>query len=172
MAKAKSVKEVMIDVFEYPHVPYWFTIGQAIEIIRKSLMTGEKCYHPMAVLVFDEKYNLMGTVTVRDILKGLEPKLKVSTFADAEISYVDEDVMTSYETSLFDTESKKNVEKPVSEIMIPAKTFVAPGDSVVKAAIMMVHNNVSMLPVLEDKKKLVGLVKMVEVFDEISNSIL
>ncbi|MBM4146268.1 MAG: CBS domain-containing protein [Nitrospira sp.] len=172
MAKTKTVKEVMIDVFEYPHVPYWFTIGQAMEIIRKSLMTGDKCYYPMAVLVFDEKYNLMGSVTIGDILKGLEPKLKISTLADAEISYVDEDVMTSYETSLFNAESKKNVEKPVGDIMVPAKTFVAPEDSVVKAAIMMIHHNVSLLPVLEDKKKLVGLVKMVNVFDEIANMIL
>jgi CBS domain-containing protein len=172
MAKKKSVKEVMIDVFEYPHVPYWFTIGQAMEIIRKSLIGGDKCYHPMAVLVFDEKYNLMGTVTIRDLLKGLEPRLKVTSYTEADIAYVDEDVMTGYEASLFDSESKKNLEKPVSDIMIPAKTFVAPTDSVVKAAIMMVHRNVSLLPVLEDRKKLVGLVKMVDVFDEISTEIL
>lgn len=176
MAKVKAVREVMIDVFEYPHVPYWFTIGQAMQIIRKTLLKGDKCYHPMATLVFDEKYNLMGTVCMRALLRGLEPKIRIGTFAEAEVSseiaYVDEEAMTAYEESLFDTETKKNVERPVSEVMTPAKTFVAPEDSVVKAAMMMAHHDQAMLPVLEDRKKLVGLVRMVEVFDEICNKIL
>jgi predicted transcriptional regulator len=36
----------------------------------------------------------------------------------------------------------------------------------------MLHNNLVLLPVLENKKKLVGVVRMIEVFDELSNAIL
>src|SRR4030065_2490365 len=74
MSKGKVVKDLMIDVFEYPHVPYWFTIKQAIMVIKKSVLGTEKCIHPLAVLVFDEKYNILGTLTLKDILKGLESK--------------------------------------------------------------------------------------------------
>ncbi len=172
MKHKKTVKEIMVDVFEYPHIPYWFTIKQAIVIIKKTLMGPEKCYHPLAILVFDEKYNLMGTVTIRDILEGLEPKLLtpqiMTEFAGADI----EDALATYEATMFNEEAKKRAEMPVSDIMVPAKAYVLPSDSIAKAAFRMIHQNTSILPVLEDGKKLVGVVKMFEVFDEISSALM
>ena len=73
MSNGKVVKDVMIGIFEYPHVPYWFSIGQAIRIVKVSFISSKKYTDPMAILVFDEKYNLMGTLTLKDILRGLEP---------------------------------------------------------------------------------------------------
>lgn len=171
MYKSKSVKELMIDVFEFPHIPHWFTIKQAMGIIKKSFVETEKSIFPQIVLVFDEKYNLMGTFTPRDIIKGLEPKLKHVTIKEAEIAYVNEDTLASFEANLFGSQAKELAEKPVSEIMIPAKTFVSPEDSILKAAFLMVHQNLVVLPVLENKK-LVGVVRMLEAFDEISNIVL
>src|SRR4030066_1233866 len=128
MSKGKVVKDLMIDVFENPHVPYWFTVKQAIMVIKKSLIGTEKCFHPLAVLVFDEKYNILGTLTLKDILKGLE--------------------------------SKEKAESPVSEVMIPAKFCVEPSDPSSKAADMMLSNDLILLPVIENKKKFVGVVRM------------
>jgi len=140
MSTGKVVKDVMIDVFEYPHVPYWFTMKQAIMVIKKSVIGTEKCIHPMAVLVFDEKYNILGTLTLGDILKGLETKDKA--------------------------------ESPVSEIMVPAKFFVEPSDTISKAAELMLKNDLTLLPVIEEeKKKFVGVVRMIEIFDELTSDI-
>jgi len=36
----------------------------------------------------------------------------------------------------------------------------------------MLHHELDLLPVLENKKKFVGLVRMIEVFDEISSGLL
>jgi CBS-domain-containing membrane protein len=36
----------------------------------------------------------------------------------------------------------------------------------------MIHHDLMILPVIENKKKLVGLVRMVEVFSELSDSVL
>jgi len=63
-------------------------------------------------------------------------------------------------------------EKPVSDIMVPAKFFIEPHDPVTKAAYLMLHHNLVLLPVLENKKKFVGLIRMIEIFDAISNSII
>jgi Mg/Co/Ni transporter MgtE len=139
MSKRKVVKDLMIDVFEYPHVPYWFTVKQAIMVIKKSLIGTEKCFHPLAVLVFDEKYNILGTLTLKDILKGLE--------------------------------SKEKTERPVSEVMIQAKFFVEPNDPTTKAADLMLNNDLILLPVIEDKKKFVGVVRMIEIFDELTSDL-
>jgi len=139
MAKSKVVKDLMIDTFEYPHVPYWFTVKQAIMVIKKSLIGTEKCIHPLAVLVFDEKYNILGILTLKDILKGLE--------------------------------SKGKIERPVSEVMIPAKLFVEPDDPITKAADLMLDNDLILLPVIENKKKFVGVVRMIEIFDELTSAL-
>jgi CBS domain-containing protein len=56
--------------------------------------------------------------------------------------------------------------------MTPAKYFVEPTDPLTKAAYLMIHNNLILLPVLENKKKFVGLVRMIEIFDELSEAIL
>jgi CBS domain-containing protein len=168
MSNGKSVKDVMIGVFEYPHVPYWFSVSEAIRIVRVSFLGGKKCPEPMAVLVFDEKYNLMGTLTLKDILRGLEPRfLKPS--AKAQVPEEDEAGLSLIWDTLFAKETKELAEKPVSEIMVPAKHFVDLQDPVTKAAYLMIHHDLVLLPVLENKKKFVGLVRMVEVFDSISN---
>lgn len=171
MAQIKAVKDVMVDVFDFPHIPYWFSIRQAIGIIKKSLLSGEKCHHPMAVLVFDEKYNLLGTLSLKDILKGLEPNfLKPTT--KAQVHEEDESGLSVLWESLFNKESKEMAEKPVSEVMVPAKFFVKPDDPITKAVYLMIHNDLVLLPVLEEKKKFVGLVRMIEIFDELSDAIL
>jgi len=171
MSKSKVVKDLMIDVFEYPHVPYWFTISQVIKIIKVSFVSSKKYPEPLAILVFDEKYNLMGTIVLKDILSGLEPRFMRPT--EKAQAYIQEEAELSiiWDT-LFNTESKKLAEKPVSEIMVPAKYFVEPDDSITKAAYLMIHHDLVLLPVLENKKKFVGLIRLVEIFDEISNAIL
>ena len=171
MSDRKAAKDVMIGIFEYPHVPYWFTVSQAIRIVKVSFISSKKYPDPMAILVFDEKYNLMGTLTLKDILKGLEPRfLKPSE--KAQVAEEDESALSLIWDTLFDKGSKEFAERPVSEIMTPAKYFVEPTDPLTKAAYLMLHHDLILLPVLENKKKFVGLVRMIEVFDEISNGIL
>lgn len=171
MSNGKVAKDVMVGIFEYPHVPYWFTISQAIRIVKVSFLSAKKYPEPMAILVFDEKYNLMGTLTLKDILKGLEPRfLKPSE--KAQVPKEDESTLSLIWDTLFTKESKELAEKPVSEIMVPAKYFVEPDEPLTKAAYLMIHNDLVLLPVLEGKKKFVGLVRMIEVFDSISDAIL
>ena len=171
MQSEKKIKDIMIGIFDYPHIPYWFSIGQAIKIIRVSFLNTKKFPNPMVILVFDEKYNLMGTLTLKDMLSGLEPKF----LKPGEKGWVPEDNQSALSRvwdTLFDQESKALAEKPVSEIMAPARFFVEPDEPVIKAAYLMIAHDLVLLPVLENKKKLVGLVRMAEVFEEISNIVL
>jgi predicted transcriptional regulator len=171
MTESKVVKDLMIDVFEYPHVPYWFTIKQAIMVIKKSLIETEKCFHPLAILVFDEKYNLLGTLTMKDIMRGLEPKFMRTPTEKAQVPEEESSLYLIWDT-LFTKESKQLAEKPVGDIMVPAKFFVEPNDPITKAAYIMIFRDLGLLPVLDDKKKFVGLVRMIEIFNEISDAIL
>jgi CBS domain-containing protein len=171
MQSDKKMKDLMMGIFDYPHIPYWFSIEQAMKIIKVSFIKEKKHIEPLAILVFDEKYNLVGTLTMKDILRGLEPRFMRSTEKAQGYIYEEKDLSLIWDT-LFAKESKELAQKTVSEIMNPAKDFVEPEDPVSKAAYLMIHHNLILLPVLENKKKFVGLVRMIEIFDELSNAIL
>ena len=153
MAGVTSVREIMVDVFEYPHIPYWFTLRQAAGIIRNTLLGGEKHVHPLVVLVFDEKYNLVGMANLREIMKGLEPLWSGSGGAAAP-------------------GSKPASEAPVATVMRSTETFVEPGASVADAARVILEHGLELVPVLEDRKKLIGVVRWQEVFQECSRTAL
>src|SRR3972149_9513557 len=106
MSKGKLVKDVMVDVFDFPHIPYWFSIRQAIGIIKKSLLSSEKVHYPRAVLVFDEKYNLLGTVSLKDILRGLEPNFMKSS-KKAQLPEEDESGLSLVWDTMFDKDVKE-----------------------------------------------------------------
>lgn len=156
----KQIREIMIDIFEFPHVPYWFTIRQASGILKKSL-SGGKCLRPLAALVFDEKYNLLGHIEEKDILAGIAAAaLPGSSERQDSISAPDENTMNAL---------KELSERPVSTLLNPFKVFVDPEDSVAKAADVMLRNNLQILPVLEHQKKLVGMIRGIEIFEYLSS---
>ena len=67
-----TAKDILIPLDSYPHVPHWFSLRQAIvEMEKTQLDVGGRKSLPRVVLVFDEKYRLMGMVRRRDILRGL-----------------------------------------------------------------------------------------------------
>jgi hypothetical protein len=172
MQSDKKIKDVMVGIFEYPHIPYWFSIDQAMRIIKVSFISAKKYPEPLAVLVFDEKYNLLGTLTLKDMLRGLEPRFMRTPTEKAQVIEEDETALSLIWDSLFAKESKELAKKSVNETMVPAKYFVEPDDPITKAAYLMIHHDLILLPVLENKKKFVGLVRMIEIFDELSDAIL
>lgn len=168
MLKDRVVSDIMVDVFEFPHIPYWFSIRQAAGIFKATIPREDKCFNPMGILVFDEKYNLLGTLNLKSILKGLEPSfLRPSSKAQV----LEEDIVAL--SSLWDAETtRESAERPVSDIMVPARILVAPDDPVTKAAFLMMRHDLTLMPVLDGRKKLVGMVRIVEVFDALTDSAL
>jgi len=153
MPAVTSVREIMVDVFEYPHIPYWFTLRQAAGIIRNTLLGAEKTVHPLVVLVFDEKYNLVGMANLREIIKGLEPLWSGKGEGAAP-------------------GGKPASEAPVATVMRSTELFVEPGAAVADAARLIVEHGLELVPVLEDRKKLIGVVRWQEVFQECSRAAL
>lgn len=176
MNRNKKIRDIMIDIFDFPHIPYWFTIRQAIEILRRVSTGKEKAVLGDAILVFDEKYNYMGIVRQRDIIVGLEPKILRQTEwkgpmteVSRDAQHVSESYLASIAETIFGEEAKTASEKQVSEIMTVSKVSVAPEDSPAKAAYLMARHNLPLIPVLENKQKLVGMVSMSAVFNWVSS---
>ena len=166
MSETKKVKELMIPLEDYPHIPYWFTLRQAMAIVREAAIKFEGSFEPRAVLVFDEKYQLMGILTLRDIIKGLEPRFMHETAlvkADPNLSVLMGD--------LFGPGMREASQTPVSEVMSPIKVTIQGNDLLAKAIFMMIQENVGMMPVVQDGK-VAGMVRLSDLFKEISDMVL
>jgi CBS domain-containing protein len=166
MPQSKKVQDLMIPLEDYPHMPYWFNLRQAIALIRESALKFEGSFEPRAVLVFDEKYQLMGILTYRDIIKGLEPRFFHETAlikADASLATLTKD---------FSAQSLKEAsQKQVSEIMSPIKITVKVDDPITKAMFIMIKEGVGLMPVMSEKK-VVGMISMSSLFKEMSDLVM
>jgi predicted transcriptional regulator len=174
MITGKMAGDLMIPLDHYPHIPYWFTLRQAMAEIENTQIEvdGQKSL-PRIVLVFDEKYNLMGMIRRRDILKGLQPDYAASKSGDSRKLFnveVDPNLMEmSYDILIKNL--KERAEQAVSKVMIPITRTVDYEDHIMKVIHEMVINNMSLLPVL-CVGEVVGVVRSVDVFHEIAHQIL
>ena len=166
MSDQKTVKDLMIPLEDYPHIPYWFTLRQAMAIVREATVKFEGSFEPRAVLVFDEKYQLMGILTLRDIIKGLEPKFLQET----GLIKMDPS-LTVFIGDFCGPKMKEESQRPVSEVMSPIKATVNTADVITKPLYLMIKENLGLLPVMQGGK-VAGMLRLSDLFGEISKMVL
>jgi len=171
----KRAGDIMIPLDDYPHLPYWFTLRQATAELEKSEVEihGRKSL-PRAVLIFDEKYQLMGMARRRDIMRGLEPEFLLGRPIESRKTLFDVKVDPNLSELSYDKllqGMRRQGQRPISEVMRPIVTTVDFEDHLVKVIYEMVDRGLSILPVLKDGK-VVGVVRSVDAFHEIAEILL
>jgi CBS-domain-containing membrane protein len=156
METKKKVKDLVIPLSDYPHMPYWGTLREAIAQLNVAYETG---HH--TVLVFDEAYKLVGMLLQKDMLKGLEPKFAKHYEDGVPILWDD----------LLESGSETQLARPIKEFMSQATATIDAEDSILKASHIMLNEDAYLLPVMEGDK-LIGVVRMGDVFHEITNAVL
>jgi CBS-domain-containing membrane protein len=172
---SKRASDLMIPLSEYPHMPYWFTLRQAMATLRSSRIEVDgRVSLPRAFLVFNEAYELLGIVRRRDILRGLEPDF----VEKKRQSYARQLFQVKADPDLFELGNGKvagrireRAERPVGDVMRPIKVTLQHDDHLMKIIYEMVENNLSMIPVLKDGS-VVGVVRSVDILDEVSKLVL
>ena len=166
MLHQKTAKELMIPLEDYPHIPYWYTLRQAMAIVREATIKFEGAFEPRAILVFDEKYQLMGILTLRDIITGLEPKfLQETSLVKMDPS------LTVLLGDFCGPKMKEQSQRPVSEVMSPIKVTVNAGDPITKPLYLMIKENIGLIPVMQSGK-VAGMLRLSDLFGEISKMVL
>ena len=171
----KRAGELMIPLTDYPHIPYWFSLRQAIAMLSKSEIEveGRKSL-PRAFLVFNEAYELLGVVRRRDILRGLGPRALMEPISGGREKLFD----VKADPALFEMsheqlakDIREQSERPVGEVMLPIKATLSHDDQLVKIMYEMVQSDLSLLPVMKDGG-VVGVVRSVDVLEEIAKLVL
>lgn len=171
----KKAGDVMISLDKYPHIPYWFTLRQAMAEMENAEfeINGNKC--PCRVLlIFDEKYQLLGTVRRRDILRGLEPEFLSNLVMKERKQFFESNAYQQSKQATID-KLKENIlersQRPVSDIMRIIRATVNYDDNLIRVIYEMVDNNVSVIPVLKDNR-VVGVARSEDVFHEVAKLLL
>ena len=168
----RLVKDLMIPLTDYPHIPYWYSVRQAIAMIKAVAQDPEKKVEPRLLLVFDEKYQLLGYVSLPEMLRGIEPRFlrppEAAHFQGVQLPDLDLGVLWQ---ELFTRGCQEEAKKPVSEVMAPIRATIKDTDPIVKAAYAMVQTGMEIIPVME-ANKVVGITRMIDIFDELTAAVL
>lgn len=121
-------------------------VNKVVKIIFNLGITG--------VPVVDQK-KLVGIVTEEDIMQKLFPS--VSEYMNDKVSARNFDAMESNISHLMNM--------PISDIMTSKVTSLSPTTPLMKAQSTMLVNNFTHIPVIDDKKTLVGMISQGDVFN-------
>jgi Mg/Co/Ni transporter MgtE len=170
----KKVKDLMIPLVDYPHIPFWFSVRQAIAMIRAAAAEPDAKIEPRIVLVFDEKYQLLGFLGFKEMLMGIEPRFlrrpEASHVQGAKPADLDP-LLGTFWKDMFGRGCKEEASKPVKDVMTPVKVTVKVDDPVVKAAYAMIQAGLEIIPVMEDNT-VAGIARLDDVFKEITTIVL
>jgi len=169
-----TAESIMIPLDSYPHVPYWFTLRQAIVEMEKTQLEveGRKSL-PRVVLVFDEEYRLIGMVRRRDILRGMSPDAMQESIErrgeqDPGLMRDRRPADKTRETNL--DEIRKRAERPVQEVMTPIRISVPHDAGLMEIVEVLVINDSSLVPVLKDNL-VSGVIRSTDVLHSIGKLI-
>jgi len=159
------VKSFVIPLEEYPHIEEDQSICKAIEqILLYKSGAKDQLLQFSELFVSNRDGQVVGKLTLSDILTALEPKLlkmdKKPVFEGAEMDAPSLAIL--WEDSFF-KHCREHQAKTVKEFMSPIKSVISGSDPVLKALYIMLHSGEQSLPVLEDGK-IVGVLRIEELF--------
>ena len=155
MPQKKNIRELVTPLENYPHLPYWATLKEALIQLGSALEDGIN-----TVLVFNEAYKLIGILTPNDILRGIEPGFG-RRFKE----------QTEFWSELLSTATNERLMKPVKGFMSPARMAIDAEDSIFKALHIMVSEKQSLLAI-QEQGKIIGVLKLDDVFRKIVDLLL
>lgn len=174
MLNHKQVKDLFMPIEEYPHIKDDSSIREAFSILNKYYKKG--CGF-RTILVMDEQNHLKGVLTLRGMIRAVVPGFLKKTASSRSGFQPYQPVEQDYPSLLliwqedFAGKCRKEAEKAVGEVMSQIEETVRLDDAVAKCAYLMIKHDLIVIPVIDDGKA-IGVIRMVDVFKEISNMVM
>lgn len=161
----RDIREIIIPHNSYPLLNENQTLQEAIQTLLS--FRDEQRNSPLYTMLFvvnDEK-QLVGKLSMLDILHGLAPGLLEVTTTDKFEGRGEEypNLAFLYEDSTFAT-CGENKNKPIKPLLQPIDFFLPADTHILKALIMMSHRNNFSVPVT-DNGDIIGVLRLEEIFD-------
>jgi CBS domain-containing protein len=163
------VKDHIITLGRYPHLKEHQSLSDAVEVIKSYTAGSAERLRYSGMLIVDDNNRLVGRVTMQDIVLGIDPRFtglaKVNKYEGKKADVTN--LVTLWEDSFFEECSKRGTKK-IIDFMSPIKHTVKGDDSLLKALAVMLSDNETVLPVVEDDL-VVGVLRLEEIFKAITS---
>lgn len=162
------VRDLVIPLQEFPNLLETQTLHDAVEELISCTCGEFDRIRYAEVLIFNERHQLSGRVTLPDILINLDPRLKeasrVKEFEGKSSQFPDLTIL--WEDSFF-IECRKWSNILLKDLMSHIRYTVKGSDPVLKALAIMINSNHGVLPVI-DEGRVIGVIRMKEIFKTIT----
>ncbi|MCJ7601204.1 MAG: CBS domain-containing protein [Desulfobulbaceae bacterium] len=163
------VRDYTIPLERYPHLNEKKTLRDAAKEIQSFTAGENKQLRYSEALVVNDQNQLVGRMTLTDILHGLAPQLVESTrvqkFEGKTADFANLALLV--EDSFF-KECSLRWSKPVSSFMSPVENTVSADTHLLQTLLIMLNTKDYNLPVV-DNEMIVGVIRMEEIFKAISS---
>jgi CBS domain-containing protein len=177
-AEEHKTREIMLPPERYPQVYSWVSIREAMVALTASAvqLKDEHLIPPRYVLVLDESDSLVGILTRRSLIRGLEPHLGRAGLPQKHLSSLapyeePQHEMSMQWTSLFSNSALEASRRPVSAVMEPIKGLVGIDEPLSHVITKMIDLGVDIIPVV-DGEKVAGVVLMTDIFDIVAQFVI
>jgi CBS domain-containing protein len=174
--ETKTVKEMMVPLADYATVHQDATLFEAVTALKAAQnQFARNRYQHRAVLVFDDKKQIVGKLAQLDVLRSLEPKYKgLDELDNLALLHVDVDaIRSSMETyglwqKPIDDICRKAAAVRVKDVMEKTGTaeYIEEGESINAAIHQLVVGQKQSLLVTRGKK-IVGILRLTDVFKQV-----
>lgn len=176
-----TVKELMVPLSEYAVVHEEATLFEAVIELEKSQKAFRHSqYRHRAILVLDEKDEILGKISQMDVLKALEPKYRELGDNGAlprsgfSLQFL-KSMMNTFDLwqGSLSNICKKAASIRVKDFMYSPRQgeFVKENTKIGEALHLLVMGSHHSLIVLNDAEKIVGVLRLSDVFDKLSQTI-
>ncbi|MBU0985862.1 MAG: response regulator [Proteobacteria bacterium] len=169
----KTAEDIMIHIEDYTTISADSTVKEAIQQLMRSfeslistgrvMETGHR-----SILVFDKSNELIGIVSILDLIESLRP----AYLSAPKPSMADSMQYSSmFWTGLFTAQAKVLAQKKISEVMAPSPKRMDVNSNLMEVADFMFCENIRRL-LITRSGKVVGVIREQELFFELANIIL
>ena len=169
----KKAKDIMIPIDDYTTIDADSTIKEGIERLKRSFESFASTSRIMetghrSIVVFDRKGEMVGILSIRDLIRSLRP----SYLSASKPSTADSMVYSPmFWTGQFTRQAKALVNKKIRDVMSEAPMRIDENTNLMEIANLIYSENVRRMAVTR-KGKVVGMVREQEIFFEMSRIIL
>ena len=172
----KKVKDIMISIADYTSVSVDTTVREAIQKLMdsfKSLVSSSRVMETghRSLLIFDQNRNLVGVLSIMDLIKGVRPAYLSASRPDMSESIQFSSLFWNSWDGLFSIQMDALKEKKVGELMSEPPPMIDGDTNLIQVADIMFKTQRRRLIVTEGKK-VIGIVREQDLFFEMARIIL
>ena len=172
----KKARDIMISIDDYTKVSVDTTVREAVKKLMdsfRSLVSSNRVMETghRSLLIFDSNHNLVGVLSIMDLINGVRPAYLSASRPDMSESIRFSSLYWGGWDGLFSTQMEALAEKKVGELMSEPPPMIDGDTNLIQVADIMFKTQKRRL-IVTDANKVIGIIREQDLFFEMARIVL